>query len=115
MVEMRRKKGCVPGKGNRLYYEEALRAFRMATVKCDVCGGVFSESYLTSHKRLAHSKNDLSSVAAITENEAIRKIASLYESLSVNGRKNIVRPLTAEEQTTTKDHKVQKPQQPRMT
>src|SRR5258708_33162531 len=110
MVEMRRGKGCVPGKGHRLYYEEALRAFRMATVKCDVCGGVFSESYLTSHKRLAHSKNDLSSVAAITENEAIRKIASLYESLSVNGRKHVVRLLTAKEQKAPKDQKIEKPE-----
>jgi len=82
----------------------------MATVKCDVCGGVFSESYLTSHKRLAHSKNDLSSVAAITENEAIRKIASLYESLSVNGRKHVVRLLTAKDQKAPKDQKIQKPE-----
>ncbi len=109
MVEMRRKKGCVPGNGNRLYYEEALRAFRMATVKCDICGGEFSQSYLTSHKRLAHSKNDPVSVAAITENEAIRKIASLYESLSVNGRKRVVRVLTAKDQKAPKDRKIQTP------
>ncbi len=74
----------------------------MATVKCDICGGVFSKSYLTSHKRLAHSKNDPSSVAAITENEAMRKIASLYESLSVNGRKRVVRLLTAKDQKVPK-------------
>ncbi len=107
---MRREKGCVPGKGNRLYYEERRGGFRMATVKCDICGGVFSQSYLTSHKRLAHSKNVPSSAAAITQNEAIRKIASLYESLSVNGRKRVVRLLTAKHQKAPKDQKIQKPE-----
>jgi len=90
--------------------KSALGAFRMATVKCDICGGVFSQSYLTSHKRLAHSKNDPSSVAPITENQAIKKIGSLYEGLSVNGRKHVVRILTAKDQKVLKDHKVQKPE-----
>ncbi len=65
----------------------------MATVRCDVCNGIFNQSYLASHKRLAHGKNSPSTAGPITEKEAIQKIASLYESLSVDGRKRVVRLL----------------------
>jgi len=74
----------------------------MATVRCDVCNGIFSQSYLASHKRLAHAKKDASSPALaatpITEKEAMQKIVFLYESLSVKGRKRIIRFLNAQEQ-----------------
>jgi hypothetical protein len=79
----------------------------MATVTCDVCGGIFSQSYLPSHKRLAHSKNRPAAAGPITEKEAIRKIASLYESLSVKGRKRVVRLLTAKGREIHKDQKIQ--------
>src|SRR5260370_39739213 len=98
MVEMRRKKDACLGRAIGSTMKNALGAFRMATVKCGICGGVFSQSYLTSHKRLAHSKNDLSSVAPITENQAIKKIASLYERLSFNGRQRVIPLLTAKDQ-----------------
>ena len=67
----------------------------MATVTCDICGGIFSQSYLPSHKRLAHSKNRPAAAGPIPEREAILKIASLYESLSAKGQKSVVRLLTA--------------------
>jgi hypothetical protein len=74
----------------------------MATVRCDVCNGIFNESYLASHKRLAHAKKGASAAAAtiapISEKEAIQKIVSLYDSLSVKGRKRIIRFLKAKEQ-----------------
>jgi hypothetical protein len=79
----------------------------MATVTCDVCGGIFSQSYLPSHKRLAHGKNRPAAAGPITEKEAIRKIASLYESLSVKGRKRVVRLLTAKGREIHKDQKIQ--------
>ncbi len=69
----------------------------MTTVTCDVCGGIFSQSYLASHKRLAHAKNCESTAAPITEKRVIQKIASLYESLSVNGRKRVIRLLTVKD------------------
>jgi hypothetical protein len=74
--------------------------FRMATVRCDVCNGIFSQSYLASHKRLAHAKKGASAPAPapITEKEVMQKIASLYESLSVKGQKHIIRLLSAKEQ-----------------
>ena len=75
----------------------------MATVTCDICGGIFSQSYLSSHKRLAHSKNRLAATGPITEKEAIKKIASLYESLSVKGQKRVIRLLTAKGREVHKD------------
>ena len=79
----------------------------MATVTCDVCGGIFSQSYLSSHKRLAHSKNRQAATGPITEKEAIRKIASLYESLSDKGRKRVVRLLTTKAREIHKHQKIQ--------
>ncbi len=84
-----------------------LGAFRMATVTCDVCGGIFSQRYLASHKRLAHAKNCESTASPITEKRVIQKIAALYESLSVDGRKRVIRLLTTKDQRVQKDHKIQ--------
>jgi hypothetical protein len=42
----------------------------------------------------------------MTEKEAIRKIVSLYESLSANGRKQVIRLLTAKSLEAHKDHKI---------
>ena len=79
----------------------------MATVKCDVCNGIFSQSYLASHKRLAHAKKGASSAAAtiasIPEKEVMQKIASLYESLSVKGRKRVIGLLTMKDQINRND------------
>ncbi len=79
----------------------------MATVTCDVCGGIFSQRYLASHKRLAHAKNGASTAAPITEKRVIQKIAFLYESLSVNGRKRVIRLLTVKDQRVQNDQKIQ--------
>ena len=79
----------------------------MATVTCEICRGIFSQSYLPSHKRLAHNRNAPSAVSPITEKEAIQKIASLYESLSVNGRKRVVLLLTAKDKEVQKKQKIQ--------
>jgi hypothetical protein len=79
----------------------------MATVTCDVCGGIFSQSYLPSHKRLAHSKNRPATAGPITEKEAIQKISSLYGSLSVKARKRVVCLLTAKNREVQKDQKIQ--------
>ncbi len=73
----------------------------MATVRCDVCNGIFNQRYLASHKRLAHAKKGASTAALgtapITEKEVMHKIASLYENLSGKGRKSIIRLLNAKE------------------
>ena len=79
----------------------------MATVTCDICGGTFNQRYLPSHKRLAHSKNAPSAAAPITEKEMIRKIATLYESLSVKGRRRVVRLLAAKDMDVQEHQKIQ--------
>jgi hypothetical protein len=79
----------------------------MPTVTCDICGGIFSPSYLPSHKRLAHSKNTPASAGPVTEKEAIQKMVSLYESLSVKGRKRVIRLLAAKGREAHKDQKIQ--------
>ncbi len=83
----------------------------MATVRCDVCGGIFSQRHLASHKRLAHNKNGASTAAPTTapvsEKGVIEKIATLYESLSVNGRKRATRLLTVIEQKVQSGQRIQ--------
>jgi len=83
----------------------------MATVRCDVCGGIFSQRHLASHKRLAHNKNGASTAAPttapISEKGVIEKIATLYESLSVNGRKRATRLLTVIEQKVQSGQRIQ--------
>jgi hypothetical protein len=79
----------------------------MPTVTCDICGGIFSQSYLSSHKRLAHSKNKPATAGPITEKEVIQKIASLYQSLSVNGRKRVMLSLTAKGPNVQNNQKIE--------
>ncbi len=66
----------------------------MAMVKCDVCGGTFSQRYLTSHKRLAHGKRNESAASSTSEDEAVQAIVSLYGRLSAKGRMRVLRLLT---------------------
>jgi hypothetical protein len=79
----------------------------MAIVRCDVCNGIFSQSYLAAHKRLAHGKRDASpgepTGAPTNEKELIQKIASLYDSLSVQGRKRVIRKLIVKSQKVEGD------------
>ena len=65
----------------------------MAMVKCDVCGGTFSQSYLASHKRLAHAKGNGSAASPSSEDEAVQAIVSLYGRLSAKGRMRVHRLL----------------------
>jgi hypothetical protein len=67
--------------------------FRMATVRCEVCGGIFNQSYLASHSRLAHGKSKGPTVREPGEDQTVRTIVSLYEELSPEGRKRAMRLL----------------------
>jgi hypothetical protein len=82
----------------------------MATVTCDVCGGIFSQRHLASHKRLAHTKISASAAgpttAPVSERGVIQKISSLYESLSANGRKRVMRLLAAIEKRAQNDQRI---------
>ena len=75
----------------------------MATVRCDVCGGIFNQSYLASHKRLAHGKSKGATAPNAGEDEAIQTIVSLYEELSAEGRKQAMRLLAGKTRKKTNE------------
>jgi hypothetical protein len=89
------------------YYGAPCGGLQMATVTCDICGGIFSQRYLPSHKRLAHSQRGYSASAPMSEKEAIQKISSLYGNLSNKGRRRVVRLLAAKDKDLEKGQKIQ--------
>ena len=69
-------------------------------VKCDICGKIYSQSYLGSHKRLSHGKRDASSRSSSRDECAIlEKIVSLYERLPDERKKEALSRLVAMKQT----------------
>jgi DNA-directed RNA polymerase subunit N (RpoN/RPB10) len=60
-------------------------------VRCDICGKLFSSSYVGSHKRLAHSKSDQSA----GEQQTLQKILKLFKDLSQEGKKKALDELRA--------------------
>lgn len=50
--------------------------------KCDICGGVYNQRHLSSHKRLSHSKNRTSGPSIAGEPEKLEAVLSLYEQLT---------------------------------
>ena len=59
-------------------------------VKCEVCGGLFNQRYLVSHKRLAHREKRGAGEATKVEPETINTILSLYKQLSLQGQKDLI-------------------------
>lgn len=58
-------------------------------VKCDICGGVYNQSHLSSHKRLSHSKR-LALVSYLkSEPEALEVIVSMYAQLSDRSKEEV--------------------------
>lgn len=60
-------------------------------IKCDICGKIYNESHLTTHKRRSHETpgNNTASVEAIF---------SMYEQLPEERKKEVRSRLTATEQ-----------------
>jgi hypothetical protein len=58
-------------------------------VKCDVCGGIYSRSYLASHKRLAHKESD-SAVSGTNDTKAVDRIVAIYNRLSREAKKLVL-------------------------
>lgn len=56
-------------------------------VKCDVCGGLYNQSHLSSHKRLSHGKRESSSRSSKDESASLEMILSVYERLSDEGKR----------------------------
>jgi len=62
------------------------------TVRCDVCGGLYSSRHLNSHKRLSHGSKTAGPVAENPTNDqdAMRRIVDLFDGLSEENKKNVL-------------------------
>jgi len=68
-------------------------------IKCDICGGLYNQSHLSSHKRLSHGKRKTSPHSSKSDPETVRMIVSLYEQLPNKWKKEVLDRLTANDQT----------------
>lgn len=57
-------------------------------VKCEVCGKVSNQSYINSHKRLAHGIGRANSLLA-GEPQKLQAVLALYAQLSEEGKRQI--------------------------
>jgi hypothetical protein len=56
-------------------------------VKCDICGQISNESYINSHKRLAHRHAAQRTEPTQTEPEMLKAILDLYGQLSEENKR----------------------------
>ena len=68
-------------------------------VKCDICGKIYSQSYLGSHKRLSHGKRESFSCSSKDQSATLDTILSLFQSLPDEQKKEVLSRLAACEQT----------------
>ena len=64
-------------------------------VKCDICGCVYNERHLSSHKRLSHGKNKASSPSTANEPKDFGALLALYERLPEEDKKKVQTQLAA--------------------
>jgi hypothetical protein len=57
-------------------------------VKCDVCGGIYNQKYLSSHRRLAHERPK-GLIAGRGDVERLEIIASMYAQLSDANKREV--------------------------
>ena len=65
-------------------------------VRCDICGGIYNQSYLGSHKRLAHGKRKASSSR---KKPTLEAIVSLYGQLPEKKKREVLHRLAEETKT----------------
>lgn len=58
------------------------------TVKCAICGGVYNQRYLSSHKRMSHGQNAVTS-SKRDDAETLEMIVSLYAELRDETKKEV--------------------------
>ena len=68
-------------------------------VQCDVCGGLYNQSHLSSHKRLSHGKRKTAALSPNSDPETLTAIFSLYEQLSEEGKKEVRNRLATADRT----------------
>jgi hypothetical protein len=68
-------------------------------VKCDICGGIYNQSHLSSHKRLSHGKREASPSVSKSEPPSMEVVLSLYAQLPEEGKKQVRARLGAAEKS----------------
>jgi hypothetical protein len=58
-------------------------------VKCEICGGMYNQRHLRSHKRLSHGKGGISVRSPKSELETLETIVSMYAQLSDKSKKEV--------------------------
>jgi hypothetical protein len=70
-------------------------------VKCDICGGIYNQSHLSSHKRLSHGKREASPSLSNNVPPSIEVVLSLYARLPEESKKQVRARLGATEHSRT--------------
>ena len=68
-------------------------------VKCDICGKIYNQSYLGSHKRLSHGKPQAPTRSSESDAARSELIFSLYEQLPEGQKKEVLNRLTGGDPT----------------
>jgi hypothetical protein len=66
-------------------------------VKCDICGKIYNESHLTTHKRRSHSKQGTPR-SAESATASVEGVLFLYEGLSEDQKREVLNRLSQREQ-----------------
>lgn len=61
-------------------------------VKCDICGGIYNQSHLSSHKRLSHGKHE---PQPKTVAPTLEVVLSMYAQLPEESKRKVRERLTA--------------------
>lgn len=61
-------------------------------VKCDICGGIYNQSHLNSHKRLSHGKRE---PQPKTVPPSLDAVLLLYAQLPEEGKRQVRERLAA--------------------
>jgi len=69
------------------------------TVRCDICGGLYNQRHLSSHKRLSHGKREKPAGFSKQEPPSIAMIVSLYKQLPEKQKKEVLDRLASGDQT----------------
>ena len=64
-------------------------------VKCDICGGIYNQSHLSSHKRLSHGKRGKSTRASKAGAGNLEAIVSMFQQLPEEKKREVLDRLAA--------------------
>ena len=68
-------------------------------VRCDICGKIYNESNLTTHKRRSHGTPGASPRSAEDSTASVEAILCIYERLPDDRKREVLRRLADKDQT----------------